>query len=139
MRRMTLTALALVGSLGITGVARAGCCDDFWSCGAAFLSGGLTCQIQGIIDTVNSMKQLVENLANTLRTQTNTIVGQARQAVNDTTNDLRQLREKAVADLQKHAEQAHDIATPKTVALAPVVPGGAFKKGDMMAAKPTSA
>ena len=40
-----------------------------------------------------------------------------------------------MADLQKHAEQAHDIATPKTVAMAPVV-AGALKKGDIPAVKP---
>ena len=91
MRRITLSALALVGTLGITGIVRADCCNDFWSCAAAVATGGLSCQIESIIDTVNSLKKLVDTLANTLRTQANVIISQAQSAVGDATNDFRHI------------------------------------------------
>lgn len=139
MRRITMSALALLGSLAVTGVARAGCCDDFWSCAAAVATGGVSCQIQSIIDSVNAMKQLVETMGNTLRNQANNITAQASKAVSDATNELKQLRVQAMTDLQNHATRAHDIANPpKTLTMAPTLAGGAaLQKGAI--AKPVTA
>jgi hypothetical protein len=112
MRRITLSALALAGTLGITGIVRADCCNDFWSCAAMVATGGLSCQIQSIIDTVNSMKTLVETMTNTLRNEVNNITSQAKNAVGDAASDLKKLREQAIIDLQKASETAHDLANP---------------------------
>jgi hypothetical protein len=137
MRRITLSALALVGSLGVAGIARAGCCDDFWSCAAAVATGGLTCQIQSIIDTVNSMKTLVETMGNTLRNQTSNIMAQAQTAVGNASNDMKNLREQAMANLQKQADQAHEIATPPNPnAMAMGAVGGATIQKNGVMAKP---
>jgi hypothetical protein len=125
MRRLNLRALALVSSLGITGVAgvaRAGCCDDALSCLGAVLSAGVSCQIQSLIDAVNAMKTLVETVTNDLRTRTSDLMNQASHAVTDATNDIKQAREQAIADLQKAFERAHEIANPpkSTLAVAPL-------------------
>jgi hypothetical protein len=98
--------------LGVTGIVRADCCNDFWSCAAMVATGGLSCQVQSIIDTVNSMKTLVETMANTLRNEVNNITSQAKNAVGDAANDLKRLREQAITDLQKASETAHDLANP---------------------------
>jgi hypothetical protein len=119
MRRITLSALALIGSIGIADVARAGCCDDFWSCLGAVASAGLSCQIQGIIDAVNAMKQLVETVTNDLRTRTGDVISQAQKAVTDASNDLKLLREQSMQSMQKAVERAHELANPpKTMTLA---------------------
>jgi hypothetical protein len=119
MRRITLSALALIGSIGMADIAQAGCCDDFWSCLGAVATAGLTCQVQGIIDSVKAMKQLVDTVANDLRTKTGDVISQAQKAVNDATNDLRAVREQSMTALQRAADKAHELANPpKTVAIA---------------------
>jgi hypothetical protein len=112
MRRWTVSALLVVGSLGLADVARAGCCDDFWSCMGAVASAGLSCQIQGLIDTVNSLKTLVETLTSDLTTRTGDVISQAQQAVNAAAQDIRQVREKAMTDLTTAANHSHDILNP---------------------------
>jgi hypothetical protein len=137
MRRITLSALALIGSIGIADVARAGCCDDFWSCLGAVATAGLSCQIQGIIDSVNAMKQLVETVTNDLRTRTGDVIGQAQRAVNDATNDLKAVREQSMLAVQKAADRAHEIANPpKTVAIAGPSLAGAVRPPGAAAAAP---
>jgi len=136
MRRITLSALALVGSLSVTGIVRAGCCDDFWGCLGAVATGGLSCQIQSIIDTVNSMKQLVDTMGNEMRTKSSQTMAQAQKMVGDAMGDVKQMREQSMTDLQKMVEKAHEIATPPTDrnAMAPgVIGGSALQKGNMVA------
>src|SRR6266481_6343443 len=112
MRRLTISALALLGSLGMADVARAGCCDDFWSCLGAVASAGLSCQVQQIIDSVKAMKQLVETVTNDFRTRTGDVIAQAQKAITDATNDLKQVREQSLTTLQKAVADAHELANP---------------------------
>src|SRR5436853_6683576 len=108
MRKITFSALALIGSLGIADVARAGCCDDFWSCLGAVATAGVSCQVQGLIDSVNAMKQLVETVTNDLRTRTGDVIGQAQRAVADATNDVKQVREQSALAVQQAADKARE-------------------------------
>jgi hypothetical protein len=112
MRRWPLSALLLVSSMGIADVARADCCNDFWSCMGAVASAGLSCQIEGLIDTVNSLKTLVETVTSDISTRTGDVIAQAQKGVSDATQDTKQLREKAIADLAAAASRSHDIANP---------------------------
>ncbi len=112
MRRWPLSALLIVSSIGFADIARAGCCDDFWSCVGAVASAGLSCQIEGLIDTVNSLKTLVETVASDMTSRTGDVIAQAQKGVSDATQDTKQLREKAVADLAAAASRSHDIANP---------------------------
>ena len=128
MRRITISALALIGSLGVADVARAGCCDDFWSCLGAVASAGISCQVQGLIDTVKAMKQLVETVTNDLRTRTGDAIAQAQKAVTDATNDAKQVREQALLALTNATARAHEIANPPKSAMAPAVAAGAMAK-----------
>ncbi len=111
-RRLTISALALLGSLGMADVARAGCCDDFWSCLGAVASAGLSCQVQQIIDSVKAMKQLVETVTNDFRTRTGDVIAQAQKAITDATNDLKQVREQSLTTVQKAVADAHELANP---------------------------
>jgi hypothetical protein len=120
MRRMTLSTLALLGALAATDVARAGCCDDFWSCLGAVATGGISCQVQGMIDTVNAMKTLVETVTNDLRTRTGDVIAQAQKAVGDATSDMKTIREQSLQGIQRAAERAPEIANPvKAITVAP--------------------
>ncbi len=120
MRRWTVSALLVVGSLGIADVARAGCCDDFWSCMGAVASAGLSCQIEGLIDTVNSLKTLVETVTGDLSARTGDVISQAQQAVGAAAQDIRQVREKSMTDLTTAANRSHDLAyPPKGMMVAP--------------------
>ena len=61
MRRLNLAPWILIGSITFGTVAHAGCCDDFWGCLATVATGGLSCQIQGIIDTVKTLNDTVSS------------------------------------------------------------------------------
>jgi hypothetical protein len=118
-RRFTISTLALVGSLGLASVARAGCCDDFWSCLGAVATAGISCQVQGIIDSVNAMKQLVETVTHDVRTRQGDVIAQAQKAVVDATNDIKTVREQSLLTMQKAVETSHDLANPpKAIAVA---------------------
>lgn len=53
-----IVALALLGAPAPS----LACCDGVLSCAAAIASGGLTCAIEALLDSVKQMKQDVENL-----------------------------------------------------------------------------
>jgi hypothetical protein len=41
--------------------ARADCCNDFWSCAAAVVTGGLSCAVSAAIDELNAVKKRAED------------------------------------------------------------------------------
>lgn len=53
-----VAAFALVVSF--SGTARAGCCDDFWSCAAAVATGGVSCAVQEAVNQINQFVRRVE-------------------------------------------------------------------------------
>lgn len=122
MRKLTLAPFILIGTLTFGGVAHAGCCDDAWSCIAAVATGGLSCQVQGLIDTVKALNDTVNGLFNDLKTRTADIINDARHAVEQASADIKALREKAIADLNDASTKAHAIINPKLVAFTTAKP-----------------
>jgi hypothetical protein len=123
MRRVTIPLLVAVGSLTIGGVARAGCCDDFWGCAATVVTGGLSCEVEQTIATVQALASAVQTLASSLSGQTSDTVNQAQASVGQAASDMGQVRQQSVAALAQAAQNAHDIAGPKRSMM--MVPGAA--------------
>jgi hypothetical protein len=120
MRRLNLAPFILIGSLAFGSVAQAGCCDDFWGCLATVATGGLSCQIQGIINTVKTLNDTVSTLFNDLKNRSAEIISDARKAVEQAATDVKQIREQSLAELADAANRAHVIANPQVVASAPI-------------------
>jgi hypothetical protein len=120
MRRLALAPWILIGTLTVGSVAHAGCCDDAWSCIAAVATAGLSCQVQGIVDTVKALNDTVNSLFNDLKTRTADIINDARQAVEQASADVRSVREKAIADLNDASTKAHAIVSPRITVALPV-------------------
>ncbi len=116
MRKLTLAPIILIGTLTFGGVAHAGCCDDAWSCIAAVATAGLSCQVQGLIDTVKALNDTVSSLFNDLKTRTSDIINDARHVVEQASADIKALREKAIADLNDASAKAQAIVSPRVVA-----------------------
>ena len=120
MRRPTVAPWILIGTLTFGTVAHAGCCDDAWSCIAAVATAGVSCQIQGLIDTVKTLSDTVNTLFNDLKTRTAEIITDARHAVEQAAADVKGIREKAINDLSDAAAKSHAIVSPRLTAMAPV-------------------
>src|SRR5512142_353254 len=116
MRKSVLAPFILIGTLAIGSAAHAGCCDDAWSCIAAVATAGLSCQVQGIIDTVKALNDTVNSLFNDLKTRAADIVNDARHAVESSAADIKAIREKAVSDLKQAANASQTLANPRVVA-----------------------
>lgn len=131
MRRMKLSALALIGILGvtsITGQARAGCCDDFWSCLGAVASAGVSCQVQNLIESITALKNMVDTTIANMSSQANNAIAQAQRSVGDAAGDLKQVKGEAAGQLKASADQAHELAN-RPVAVAQLKPGVVAKAG----------
>src|SRR5580693_2857700 len=104
MRRFTIPLLVAIGSLTVGGVARAGCCDDFWGCAATVCTGGLSCEIEQTIATVQALASAVQTLASSLSSQTSDTVTQAQAGVVQAASDMGQVRQQSVAALAQAAQ-----------------------------------
>ena len=146
MRRMKLSALALIGVLGVssvTDVARAGCCDDFWSCAAAVATAGASCQIQNLIESVTALKNAVDTTIANMSTQASSVIAQAQKGVGDAAGELKQVRAETAAQLKASTDQAHELANPARPVTAVGLKPGVLNKpvagsGAAMASKPLS-
>jgi regulator of replication initiation timing/FtsZ-binding cell division protein ZapB len=112
MRRFKFAPWVLVLSLSISSVANAGCCDDFWSCVATVATAGVSCQVQQLIDTIKALSVTVNVLFNDMKTRTADIINDAKNQVVQSAEDIKQEREKALADLGNAANSAHSINNP---------------------------
>lgn len=120
MRNSVLAPFVLIGTLTIGSAAHAGCCDDAWSCIAAVATAGVSCQVQGIIDTVKALNDTVNALFNDLKTRTADIIADARHVVEQSASDVRAIREKALSDLKEAANLSQGLANPRQVNAAAV-------------------
>lgn len=98
------------------------CCDDFWSCCAAVATGGLSCVVENLVNSVRSIIQNVENLVNTIARQASDIVNLARNELGGAANDLRNLASQAENDLNGAISLGQSIvdaeSRPATMAVA---------------------
>ncbi len=110
MRKIRLSAFALVAALGVSGVAHADCCHDLLSCVGAAATLGASCQIESLIESITTLKQAVDSLSSNLSAQAASLITQAQQGVNSAAADLKQVRLDAANDLKNSADQSRAIA-----------------------------
>ncbi len=109
------------------------CCDDFWSCVGAVASGGLSCAIESLVNTVRTLIDNVGRLASTLANQVTDVVNLARTELGNAANDLRGLASQAESDFNAAAQLAatvvNDAARPAVVAVRAGVSAPAIATG----------
>ena len=100
------------------------CCDDAWSCIAAVATGGLSCAIENLVNSIRSMIQNVNHLVSTLAQQATDIVNLARNELGGAANDLRNLASQAESDFNGAVHLAQTIvdeeSRPITMKVAPM-------------------
>jgi hypothetical protein len=131
MRKISLSALALVAVLGVSGAANADCCSDAWSCLGAVATLGASCQIQSLIESITTLKQAVESMSGNLSAQTASLITQAQQGVNSAAGDLKQVRLDAANDLKNSADQSRAIAHAPPVTTMVTKPGTAVAQKNL--------
>jgi len=137
-RRITaFAAVALVACFPLATPLRA-CCDSFWSCVGAVASGGLTCVVEGLINTVKTLIDNVGRLVSTLGQQVSDVVNLARTELGNAANDIRGLASQAESEFAAAAQLANKVVTD--AARPPLAIKGAIPHSAMMApAAPASA
>ena len=87
------------------------CCDDFWSCAAAVATGGLSCAVEDLINSIRTLIQNVSKLASTLGQQAMDVVNLAKNELSGAANDLRNLASQAESDFNSAAQTAQAIVS----------------------------
>ncbi|HEX9009425.1 MAG TPA: hypothetical protein VF804_03585 [Holophagaceae bacterium] len=108
MRRYAFATVALVSLFPLASPLRA-CCDDFWSCAAAVATGGLSCAVEDLINSIKTLIQNVSKLASTLGQQAMDVVNLAKNELSGAANDLRNLASQAESDFNSAAQAAQTI------------------------------
>lgn len=88
--RSYLAALAAAGAMSLPSAAHA-CCNDFWSCGAAFMTGGMSCAIQAAQEESRRILDAARRALDNSRRAYD-------EAVNGTRNKATESRDKAQQD-----------------------------------------
>ncbi len=107
-RSYALATVALVSLFPLAAPLRA-CCDDFWSCAAAVATGGLSCEVENLINSIKNLIQNVAKLVSTLASQTADVVNLAKTELDGAANDLRNLASQAESDFNNAAQTAQSI------------------------------
>ncbi|WP_243305324.1 hypothetical protein [Geothrix oryzisoli] len=131
-RSYSIATVALVSVFPLAAPLQA-CCDDFWSCVGAVASGGLTCAVESLVNSIRTLIQNVSRLASTLGQQAADVVNLAKSELNGAAADLRNLAGQAEGDFNAAAQLAQSVineaSRPQLVAphVAPVAiaPAGA--------------
>jgi hypothetical protein len=104
------------------------CCDDFWSCVGAVASGGLTCALESLINSINSLIQNVWRFVSTLGQQAADVVNLAKAELSGAAGDLRNLAGQAEGDFNAAAQLAQSVVNEgsRPQVMAPHVATGAM-------------
>ena len=108
MRRYAFATVALVSLFPLAAPLRA-CCDDFWSCAAAVATGGLSCAVEDLVNSIRTLISNVSKLASTLGQQAMDVVNLAKNELSGAANDLRNLAGQAESDFNTAAQTAQTI------------------------------
>jgi len=125
-RSYSIATVALVSVFPLAAPLQA-CCDDFWSCVGAVASGGLTCAVESLVNSIRSLIQNVSRLASTLGQQAADVVNLAKSELNGAAADIRNLAGQAEGDFNAAVQLAQSVineaSRPQLVAphVAPVV------------------
>jgi hypothetical protein len=89
--------------------AMADCCSDVFSCAAAVVTDGLSCEVEAIVNTVKDLITGVQNIINETDGATQNAENAARQSVTDTINTMQSQSQPSVADLTAAQSQSQVI------------------------------
>src|SRR5512133_2010966 len=125
LRTYSIATVALVSVFPLAAPLQA-CCDDFWSCVGAVASGGLTCAVESLVNSIRTLIQNVSRLASTLGQQAADVVNLAKSELNGAAGDLRGLAGQAEGDFNAAAQLAQSVvneASRPQVMVPHVAPG----------------
>lgn len=99
--------------------AHAGCCDDFWGCLGAVVTGGLSCAVQEAVEAISNFVKLVRDVRDKGKAEMQAAFNQhkaaAQQAAQDARDEMNQMLA-AMEQAKKDAEKANrDMQTIKAV------------------------
>ena len=126
LRSYSIATVALISVFPLAAPLQA-CCDDFWSCVGAVASGGLTCAVESLVNSIKTIIQNVGRLVSTLAQQAADVVNLAKSELSGAANDLRNLAGQAEGDFNAAAQLAQSVVNeasrPQVVAphVAPVL------------------
>ncbi|HEX3913341.1 MAG TPA: hypothetical protein VHW71_07535 [Steroidobacteraceae bacterium] len=115
--RKTAPVLIIIAFGGIS-PALADCCSSWLDCAAAVVTDGLSCEIETIISTINSLFSMISNLVSDINGQMQTAENGARQSVTDRYNALQTGSQQASADLAQAQAQANQLYQEESAILA---------------------
>ena len=107
--RKTGPLLLVLAAGGVSSPVLADCCSGFLSCAATVVTYGVSCEIQTLIDTLNSIANLLTNFIHDVTGQTQDAERQARQSVTDTFNTMQSQSQQGASDLSAALSQAQTI------------------------------
>jgi hypothetical protein len=121
--RAWAAAAATAGAMALPSTAHA-CCNDFWSCGAAFVTGGLSCAIQAAQEESRRILDSARRALNDARRNYDTAVNGTQNKVTETRNKAQQDSRDSLGamDAAKNSVQAK-LNAPTRVVVAPLTAG----------------
>lgn len=116
--RVTGPLLSMLVAGGMSAPVLADCCDSFWSCGAAVVTDGVSCEIQAIIDTINALLTEINNFGGAVFGVTSEQEQGARAYVSGKFNAMQSQSQQASFDLAAALTQATTIYTEEKTIIA---------------------
>src|ERR1019366_1976522 len=105
--RARTTAIAVAGlSLSVTSPVLADCCSSFLGCAATYVTDGVSCEIETVIDTLNAISTGITNFIHDIDGQTQGAIQTAVASVNDTYNQMQSQSQQSDSDLATALSQA---------------------------------
>jgi hypothetical protein len=108
-------AFAAAGlSLTVVSPAWADCCDSLWSCAATYVTDGLSCEIETLIDTLNALSTGITNFIHDVDGQTQAALQASIQSVDDSYNQMQSQSQQSDSDLATALSQATALYQQET-------------------------
>jgi hypothetical protein len=92
----------------------ADCCSSILGCAATYVTDGLSCEIETVIDTLNALSTGITNFINDINGQTQAAQQSAQQSVSDAYNSMQSQSQQAEADLAAALSQANALYKEET-------------------------
>ncbi len=113
--RARTTAIAAAGlSLAVTSPVLADCCSSLLGCAATYVTDGVSCEIETVIDTLNAISTGITNFIHDLDGQTQGAIQTAVASVNDTYNQMQSQSQQSDSDLATALSQATALYQQET-------------------------
>jgi hypothetical protein len=104
--------------------AHAGCCDDFWGCVGAVVTGGLSCAIQEAVEAIDRFVRSVRDARDNGRRDMEAAFKAHQDAAKEAAREARDEMQKLIAEMDRHQKDAQKLVrdTQTIKALKPIGP-----------------